>query len=80
MILSRDWWLSAALAAAVGYYGSIHVSGCAKGCARSAPSELVLVGKAGRYRLVHNATTRGPVERLVGTEEFPALFAEPRNG
>ena len=44
--------------------GSIHVSGCAKGCARSAPSELVLVGKAGRYRLVRNATTRGPVERL----------------
>jgi precorrin-3B synthase len=70
----------AALASANGYAGSIHVSGCAKGCARSAPSELVLVGKGGRYRLVRNATTRGPVERLVGTEEFPALFAEPRDG
>jgi precorrin-3B synthase len=66
----------AVLAAAHGYAGSIHVSGCAKGCARSAPSELVLVGKAGRYRLVRNATTRGPVERIIGTDEFPALFAE----
>ena len=37
----------AAYAAAQGYQGSIHVSGCAKGCARSDPSDLVLVGKAG---------------------------------
>ena len=57
----------AALASAQGYDGSIHVSGCAKGCARSAPSKLVLVGKAGRYRLVRNATTRGPVERIIGS-------------
>jgi precorrin-3B synthase len=70
----------AALASAEGYDGSIHVSGCAKGCARSAPSRLVLVGKAGRYRLVRNATTRGPVERIIGSDEFPALFAGPRDG
>jgi precorrin-3B synthase len=70
----------AALASAHGYDGSIHVSGCAKGCARSAPSELVLVGKAGRYRLVRNATTRGPVERIIGADEFPALFADSSNG
>ena len=70
----------AALASANGYDGSIHVSGCAKGCARSAPAKLVLVGKAGRYRLVRNATTRGPVERIIGSDEFPALFAGPRDG
>jgi precorrin-3B synthase len=70
----------AALASAEGYDGSIHVSGCAKGCARSAPSRLVLVGKAGRYRLVRNATTRGPVERIIGSDEFPALFAGSRDG
>ena len=69
----------AALASAAGYDGSIHVSGCAKGCARSAPSRLVLVGKAGLYRLVRNATTRGPVERLIGTDEFPALFEGSRD-
>ena len=27
-----------------------------------------------------NATTRGPVERIIGAEEFPALFAGPRDG
>jgi len=70
----------AALASDAGYDGSIHVSGCAKGCARSAPSRLVLVGKAGLYDLVRNATTRGPVERLIGTDEFPALFEGSRDG
>ena len=70
----------AALASAEGYDGSIHVSGCAKGCARSTPAKLVLVGKAGRYRLVRNATTRGPVERIIGSDEFPALFAGSRDG
>ncbi len=69
----------AALASANGYDGSIHVSGCAKGCARSAPSKLVLVGKGGLYRLVRNATTRGPVERIIGVEDFPALFEASRD-
>lgn len=75
-----DARLLAALAAAHDYKGDIHVSGCAKGCARSAPSELVLVGKGGRYGLVRNATTHGPVERTVGAEEFPDLFAVSGNG
>jgi precorrin-3B synthase len=66
----------ATIAAAHGYQGSIHVSGCAKGCARSLPSELVLAGKAGSYRLIRNATTRGPVERLIGVDDFEALFNE----
>jgi precorrin-3B synthase len=70
----------AALAATHGYDGSIHVSGCAKGCARSAPSSLVLVGKAGLYGLVRNATTRGSVERIIGSEDFPALFEASRDG
>jgi precorrin-3B synthase len=69
----------AVLASARGYDGSIHVSGCAKGCARSAPSKLVLVGKAGRYRLVRNATARGPVERVISPAEFPALFEGARD-
>ena len=70
----------AALASAHGYDGSIHVSGCAKGCARSAPSNLVLIGTAGLYRLVRNATTRGPVERIIGSADFPTLFEGPRDG
>jgi precorrin-3B synthase len=64
----------ATIAAVRGYRGSIHVSGCGKGCARSAPSDLVLAGKQGAYRLIRNATTRGPVERMVGVDELESLF------
>lgn len=32
--------------------GSLHVSGCAKGCARKTPADLVLVGRNGRFDLV----------------------------
>ena len=38
------------------------------------PSDLVLAGKAGAYRLIRKATTRGPVERMIGTDEFETLF------
>jgi precorrin-3B synthase len=64
----------AIFAAAHGYKGSIHVSGCDKGCARSLPSDLVLAGQAGRYRLIRKATTHGRVERLIGADEFETLF------
>jgi precorrin-3B synthase len=69
----------ATVAARRGWQGSIHVSGCAKGCARSLPSELVLAGRGGAYRLIRNATTRGPVERIIGIEEFETLFDERRD-
>jgi len=64
----------AALASARGFAGSIHVSGCAKGCARSVPSELVLVGKAGRYRLIRHGTTRGVVERMIDADDLGSAF------
>ncbi|WP_170605095.1 precorrin-3B synthase [Ruegeria arenilitoris] len=32
--------------------GSLHVSGCAKGCARKKPADIVLVGNSGRFDLV----------------------------
>lgn len=39
--------------AAAGHLGGrLHVSGCAKGCARAAPAAWVLVGRDGRYDLV----------------------------
>jgi precorrin-3B synthase len=37
---------------------ALHVSGCAKGCARQAPAPLTLVADAGRYDLVVDATAR----------------------
>lgn len=35
--------------------GRLHVSGCAKGCARAAPAAVVLTGRAGRYDLAFDA-------------------------
>jgi precorrin-3B synthase len=61
----------AALASQRGYRGSIHVSGCAKGCARSTPADLTLIGDAGAYRVG---------ERRVGSGELAGLFAGGRDG
>ena len=44
----------AALLPRFGFAGSIHVSGCAKGCAKSAAADLVLVGLEDRYGIVRN--------------------------
>jgi precorrin-3B synthase len=52
------------------FAGTIHVSGCAKGCARSAPADLVLVGSEGRYGVVRNGTTRSRFERTVAPGEL----------
>lgn len=70
----------ASIAVAKGFTGSIHVSGCAKGCARSVPSDLVLVGQAGRYHLIRHATTRGPAERLVDADDLDSIFSEASSG
>jgi precorrin-3B synthase len=40
------------------FSGTVHVSGCSKGCARSAPSDLVLVGAGDRYGIVRDGTPR----------------------
>jgi precorrin-3B synthase len=47
--------------AAMNLAGTIHVSGCAKGCARSAPADLTLVGQDGHFGVVRNGTARDPV-------------------
>jgi precorrin-3B synthase len=40
--------------------GSLHVSGCAKGCARSKPAALTLTGRDGRYDLALDARADAP--------------------
>jgi precorrin-3B synthase len=60
--------------AALGIPGSIHISGCAKGCARSAPADLVLVGNDGRYSVVRNGTARDRISRTVGRDELATLL------
>jgi precorrin-3B synthase len=52
------------------FEGTLHVSGCAKGCARSASADLVLVGTGGRYGIVHNGTARSPFERVVTADSL----------
>jgi len=44
----------AARLAQCGVTGSVHVSGCAKGCAHPAAADLTLVGDAGRYAIVRH--------------------------
>jgi len=58
---------------------SIHVSGCAKGCAHSSPAALTLVGRDGRYDMVRDGSagdtptlTGLDIEQIIG-----ALAGEP---
>jgi precorrin-3B synthase len=56
------------------FAGTVHVSGCAKGCAKSGPADLVLVGSEGRYGIVRNGTTRDHAMRHLS---FAELAADP---
>jgi precorrin-3B synthase len=70
---SVDTRATARRLAASGFAGTIHISGCAKGCARSAPADLTLVGEGGRYGVVRNGTTRDAVERTIGADDLAVL-------
>src|SRR6202044_1035587 len=51
------------------FTGTIHVSGCAKGCAKSGIADLVLVGSEGDYGIVHLGTAQNhPIRRLEASE------------
>jgi precorrin-3B synthase len=66
-------WL-AGLLPRFGFAGTIHVSGCAKGCAKSGISDLVLVGAEGRYGLVRNGTAQ---DSPAGRFYFSDLAVDP---
>jgi precorrin-3B synthase len=57
-----------------GFAGRVHVSGCAKGCAKSGPADLVLIGSEGRYGIVRNGTARDHATRHLA---FAELAADP---
>jgi precorrin-3B synthase len=63
----------AALQLTSSFAGTLHVSGCAKGCARSAPADLTLVGEGGRYGVVRNGTARDVIERTIDADDLAAL-------
>jgi precorrin-3B synthase len=56
------------------FTGSAHVSGCAKGCAKSDAADLVLVGADGRYGVLHHGTAQ---DRPLRTSSFAELAADP---
>src|SRR6202035_1759482 len=64
----------AALLPRFGFAGTVHVSGCAKGCAKSGPADLVLVGSEGRYGIVRNGTAQDHATRRLA---FAELAADP---
>jgi precorrin-3B synthase len=57
-----------------GFEGTLHVSGCAKGCARSAAADLTLVGEAGRYGVVRNGTARDRIDRTIDADDLAAVL------
>jgi precorrin-3B synthase len=64
----------AALLSQSGFTGTVHVSGCAKGCAKSGAADLVLVGSEGRYGLVRNGSAQ---DQPAGRFAFAELAADP---
>jgi precorrin-3B synthase len=60
---------------------SVHISGCAKGCAHAAPAALTIVGMPEGYALVADGAVRDAPFALVGRNELPnaiARFARER--
>jgi precorrin-3B synthase len=52
--------LAAAAASLIRSGATVHVSGCAKGCAQSKPAHLTLIGEGEAYRIVVGGTARDP--------------------
>ncbi|TMJ56055.1 MAG: precorrin-3B synthase [Alphaproteobacteria bacterium] len=63
----------AALLPQFSFEGTVHISGCAKGCAKSAAADLVLVGAEGKYGIVRNGTAGG---RPASCASFAELTAD----
>lgn len=54
---------------------SVHVSGCAKGCARSRPADLVLVGLAAGFGVVRHARASDPPTAILAPDQLDDLPA-----
>ncbi|WP_037493573.1 cobalamin biosynthesis protein CobG [Sphingomonas sp. PAMC 26605] len=52
--------------------GQLHVSGCAKGCARAQPADVVLTGRDGRFDLAFGARAGAP-PAVSGLDEIQIL-------
>ncbi|QJF53217.1 precorrin-3B synthase [Roseobacter ponti] len=53
--------------------GTLHVSGCAKGCARARAADITLVGRDGRFDLVKDGRAGDtPLRRGIAPDDLPA--------
>jgi precorrin-3B synthase len=68
--------LAPAIAAAARLDGrTIHVSGCSKGCAHAAPTDLTIVGVNGRCGIVPNGRAQDAPIEFVTVDDLPAYLA-----
>lgn len=65
----------AAAAPLIAAGGSVHLSGCAKGCARASPADLTIVGTSGRYGLLRNGRAGDAPAEIVSPEALSAAVA-----
>jgi precorrin-3B synthase len=56
------------------FAGTVHVSGCAKGCAKSGIADLVLVGSEGDYGIVHQGSAQDRPSRRLESSELASDF------
>jgi precorrin-3B synthase len=67
--------LAPAIAAAAAHFNrqaTIHISGCAKGCAHPGPAALTIVGIDGQCGIVRDGTAREAPHVLVDVDDLPA--------
>jgi precorrin-3B synthase len=57
-------------------HGTIHLSGCAKGCAHAAPAPLTVVGTAAGCALIANGSVRDEPFARVAANALPQAIAE----
>ena len=58
--------------------GRLHVSGCAKGCARALPSDVTVTGRDGRYDLAFDARADAPARHAgLRANALLSLFGSP---
>jgi precorrin-3B synthase len=51
---------------------TIHISGCAKGCAHPGPAALTVVGIAGKCGIVHEGRAQDAPRELLDVDQLPA--------
>lgn len=69
--------LARRLAAVLPHEKTLHVSGCAKGCANQAPADLTLVGRNGRFDLVRRGRAGDtPARYGLGSEQITEAVRE----